>query len=69
MRVHLVENPALSWVDVLPYVEFAINSTMNASTGVAPFTVVYGQDVILPLDLALSDVVSTTTAPDFAAHC
>ena len=33
------------WVDRLGFVEFAINSSVNSSTGKAPFELVYGTNV------------------------
>ena len=33
------------WVDRLGFVEFAINSSTNGSTGKAPFELAYGQNV------------------------
>ena len=31
------------WLEALPSVEFAINTTLNVSTGFAPFKLVYGR--------------------------
>ena len=61
----------MSWVAALPFIEFAINSTANASTGLTPFYVVYGQNGVLPIDHALvgTPPPSTTTATDFASAC
>ena len=33
------------WVDRLGFVEFAINSSINTSTGKAPFELAYGTNV------------------------
>ena len=33
------------WVDRLGFVEFAINSSVNTSTGKVPFELVYGHNV------------------------
>ena len=33
------------WVDRLGFVEFAINSSINSSTGKAPFELAYGTNV------------------------
>ena len=38
------------WVGKLSYVEFAINSSENASTGKSPFELLYGQPVRLVAD-------------------
>ena len=37
-----ISNDQSDWVDRLPMVEFAINSTINESTGFAPFELTYG---------------------------
>ena len=42
-------------MDALPYTEFAINSTVSQSTGFAPFELLYGQNVPLPLDHAIAN--------------
>jgi hypothetical protein len=41
------------WDEFLPALELAFNSKQQASTGTAPFTLVYGQDARLPIDCAL----------------
>ena len=38
------------WTSKLAYVKLAINSTINVSTGFAPFQLLYGANVKLPLD-------------------
>jgi hypothetical protein len=43
------------WDEYLPAFELAFNSKPQASTGVAPFTLVYGTDARLPIDCALDD--------------
>ena len=35
----------VEWASKLSFVEFAINSSANASTGKSPFELVYGQTV------------------------
>ena len=37
----------------LPFVEFGINTTLNVSTGCAPFELAYGVRPSLPVDLVL----------------
>jgi hypothetical protein len=44
------------WDTYLPAVELAFNSKPQASTGAAPFTLVYGTQARLPIDCALDDV-------------
>ena len=42
------------WADVLPWVEYAINSTVQSTTGVSPFYYEHGFDVITPFDAAIA---------------
>ena len=53
LRATLLEERTSNWLQALPYIEFAMNSTVSASTGKAPFELVYGSNVVLPMDLAL----------------
>jgi hypothetical protein len=48
------------WDEFLPALELAFNSKQQASTGAAPFTLVYGTDARLPIDCALDDAVPQT---------
>ena len=50
------------WDAYLPALELALNSKQQASTGVAPFTLVYGTQARLPIDCAL-DGVRPPTCP------
>jgi len=43
------------WDTYLPALELALNSKPQASTGAAPFTLVYGTQARLPIDCALDD--------------
>ena len=43
-----------TWFSKLPYVEMAINRTVNASTGQTPVMLVHRAEVILPIGLAFS---------------
>ena len=43
------------WDEYLPALELACNSKVQASTGAAPFTLVYGTEARLPIDCALDD--------------
>ena len=44
------------WDEYLPALELAFNSKRQASTGAAPFTLVYGTEARLPIDCVLDDV-------------
>jgi hypothetical protein len=53
-----------NWDELLPLAEFAINRSVNASTGKSPFVVVYGYQPHTPLDrfyTALTDTSRTVT--------
>jgi hypothetical protein len=56
---------ANDWDDYLPALELAFNSKQQASTGAAPFTLVYGTEARLPIDCAL-DGVKPVTVPAVA---
>jgi hypothetical protein len=43
------------WDEYLPALELAFNSKQQASTGAAPFTLVYGTEPRLPIDCALDE--------------
>ena len=45
-----LEDGVLGWVSVLGHCEFALNATVQASTGVSTFEMVYGQPVALPVN-------------------
>jgi hypothetical protein len=47
------------WDQFLPALELAFNSKKQASTGAAPFTLVYGTEARLPIDCALDEVRPT----------
>ena len=48
----------------MPHVELAINSTVARSTGKAPFEMLYGQNVRLPIDLVLGSPVQVRSAEE-----
>jgi hypothetical protein len=48
------------WDEYLPALELAFNSKVQASTGAAPFTLVYGTEARLPIDCALDEVRPAT---------
>jgi len=50
---HYVNAMGNDWDDFLPQIELALNSKQQASTGAAPFTLVYGSEARLPIDCAL----------------
>ena len=48
----------------MPYVELAINSPVACSTGKAPFEMLYGENVRLPIDLVLGSPVQVRSAEE-----
>jgi hypothetical protein len=48
------------WDEFLPAIELSFNSKVQASTGAAPFTLVYGTEARLPIDCALDDAWPAT---------
>jgi hypothetical protein len=66
----LVGENLKSWDLQLYQVEFAYNRSINRSTGLSPFTIIYGGNPRTPLDLApLPDLKRTNTkAKDLIAH-
>jgi hypothetical protein len=48
------------WDEYLPLIELAFNSKQQASTGAAPFTLVYGTEARLPIDCVLDDARPAT---------
>lgn len=48
------------WDEYLPALELAFNSKVQASTGAAPFTLVYGTEARLPIDCQLDDMRPAT---------
>lgn len=70
IRAFLMQTPKCKWPDALAYVEFVINSTINASTNKAPFKMAYGTNMALPVDHALHMRTPEldAAAPDFLSH-
>lgn len=56
------------WDLFLPALELGFNSMQQASTGAAPFTLLYGTEARLPIDCALDDAGGPTTLPAVAAR-
>ena len=50
----------------MPHVELAINSTVARSMGKAPFEMLYGENVRLPIDLVLGSPVQVRSAEEVA---
>ena len=54
LRSLLFNGDETEWADKLSYVELAINANVNASTQKPAFELLYGENVALPIDKALS---------------
>jgi hypothetical protein len=66
----LVGENLKSWDMKLYQAEFAYNRSVNRSTGLSPFIIIYGGNLRTPLDLApFTDLKRThTKAEDLIAH-
>ena len=56
--------PQIMWKDILPSIVFALNTSVNASTKCAPYTVIYGRQPRLPIDILLDVDVKQMSAPN-----
>ena len=54
------------WSDLLGCVKLVLNSTVQDSTGGSPAQLVYGQDLVLPMDVLLGRMGSLPAADTFA---
>ena len=50
----------------MPHIELAINSTVACSMGKAPFEMLYGENVRLPIDLVLGSPVQVRSVEEVA---
>ena len=66
LRATLLEQRVTNWLTAIPYIEFAINSTVSASTNKSPFELLYGENVALPMDHAFH--AAPTHATNFTTH-
>ncbi|KAJ8016329.1 hypothetical protein DPEC_G00006060 [Dallia pectoralis] len=48
-----VDDNQLNWDLLLPYVMMAYRSSIHASTGFTPYKVLFGQEIVLPVDVML----------------
>ena len=62
LRSLVLEAGQGSWAHWLGHVEFAINSTVSASTGQCPFELTYGANVVVPADVMVQS--SRVTMPE-----
>jgi hypothetical protein len=64
MLRHYVYNHHEQWVTRLPYAEFAINNSVNASTGHTPFYLNYGEHPATPITNMIPDIDDVPQAAD-----
>lgn len=50
---HYIENEPHKWSDIVKYVAFAYNTTVNQSTGFTPFYLMYAREATMPSDYIL----------------
>jgi len=48
----IIKKNIKTWEDCLPHVEFAYNRVVHSSTKFSPFEIVYGFNLLTPLDLS-----------------
>lgn len=54
-----VDANELNWENLLSYVTMAYRSSVHASTGYTPYKVLFGREIVLPVDVML-DVGKTS---------
>jgi hypothetical protein len=59
----LLAEHADDWDNLLPQVTMAINSSVNESTGYTPFFLAHGEEMQLPIDLAVPTPMATHNTP------
>ena len=62
IRTHIDTQPMHTWLDSIPYVELAINTTPSATTNKTPYELVYGQNIAMPIDHAVQQPVTTSAS-------
>lgn len=54
MLTSFVNDNQLNWDALLPYVMLAYRSSVHASTSVTPYKVLFGREIVLPVDIMLN---------------
>ena len=54
--ISLVNEQMDDWDKLLPYIQFAYNTSVNATTKCTPFEIMYGRAARLPLDLIIPGI-------------
>jgi hypothetical protein len=44
------------WHEMLPYALWAYRTSIKTSTGATPYTLTYGMDVVLPIEIEISSL-------------
>ena len=60
--------PPQDWATWLPSVVMALNSHVAEATGVSPHALVFGSDIVLPVDHVLAHTAPNVTA-ELLTHC
>ena len=64
----LLQDVKTDWEDLLPLIEFAYNSSAQASTGRSPFSIIYGREPRAPVDVLKGEGSGAdTTGQGFSA--
>lgn len=65
-----VEANQSNWDVLLPYVMMAYRSSVHASTGFSPYKVLFGREMVLPVDIMLDVTVaeSFSSVSEYVAH-
>ncbi len=67
LRALLLDTNVPNWAACLPHVAMAINTTINVSTQSTLYELVYGENIALPIDLALGTEHVDPRASSFAS--
>ena len=54
MLVFYVDENQQNWDVLLPFVMMAYRNSVHASTGFTPYRVLFGQEMVLPIDVMLN---------------
>ena len=63
LYAHIYNKPLSACLNALPFTEFSINCTISQSIVYSPFFMLYGQEIPLPFNHALSNQSDNTTQP------
>jgi len=68
MKMYVAENQK-DWDEILPYITFAYNTAVHATTKFTPFFLVHGREAQLPIDITMQDTLGDeSTSPKQATN-